>query len=73
MEQNKVIANQDLLLCENKYFLEKNKLENILNFHKKDDKQKQSTLKTQTVSSNGKNFLSFCLSTKLFLLFFSFT
>lgn len=45
-------SNQDLLLCENKYYLEKNKLENVLNFKNKDKKSDGQTLKTETVPTS---------------------
>lgn len=45
-------VNKDLLLCENKYFLEKNKLENVLDFSK-EQQNKPKQLKTEKISSNG--------------------
>ena len=46
-------TNKDLLLCENKYYLEKSKLENILDFNKEQDQIKPKQLKTEKISSNG--------------------
>ncbi|KAI2797838.1 hypothetical protein BLOT_015258 [Blomia tropicalis] len=41
-------TNKDLLLCENKYFIEKNKLENIVDFNKKIEPNKSKDLKLKT-------------------------
>lgn len=49
-------SNKDLLLCENKFFVEENKFENCLNFSKKDNKltkTKDNVLKTEKLTSNG--------------------
>lgn len=61
--------NKDLLLCENKFFLDKCKPENLFNFkaaEKKDDKpgKDDSTFKTEKLTSNG--LLQMILSLSVF-------
>lgn len=51
-------VNKDLLLCENKYFVEKSKLQNVLDFSN-EPQNKPKQLKTEKVSSNGMS-KSFC-------------
>ena len=50
-------ANKDLLLCENKYFLEKNNLKSLLSF--KNGVNTSTKLNTEKISSNGLFTVSF--------------
>lgn len=51
MDSSDKKVNKDLLLLENKYFLEKNRLENIVNFNKKE--KQNIKFETEKISSNG--------------------
>ncbi|KAJ6222345.1 hypothetical protein RDWZM_000890 [Blomia tropicalis] len=51
-------TNKDLLLCENKYFIEKNKLENIVDFNKKIEPNKSKDLKLKTEMIYNPNVLN---------------
>lgn len=69
MDSSAKKANRDLLLLENKYFLEENQLKNSFNFKKKE--KKNINFQTENITSNG-YYLNFIILLKFnfFLYYF---
>ena len=59
VKMEKQSNNKDLLLCENQFFLAKNKPENLFNFNNKENnvdkcsKNDMTSFKTEKLTSNG--------------------